>query len=191
MCDKIIVPDSYLNEVPVPPLTDEPLAKILLKVEIISVLELIEVDAIMTLQYKLSFKWMDTRISFQNLKGYDFLNTVGSNDARKIWHPKVVFFNNRDMEQTKVWNNKPVGGKLQNNSTFQYDEYSVITINRNGAYKTSTMTEIHNNHIYAGSENELLLARIYTTSFTCDFNMVLYPFDTQECNMIFTLKVYN
>ena len=90
MCDKIIVPDSYLNEVPVPPLTDEPLAKILLEVEIISVLELIEVDAIMTLQYKLSFKWMDTRISFQNLKGYDFLNTVGSNDARKIWHPNVV-----------------------------------------------------------------------------------------------------
>ena len=51
------------------------------------------------------------------------------------------------------------------------------------------MTEIHNNHIYAGSENELLLARIYTTSFTCDFNMALYPFDVQECNLIFVLKV--
>ena len=102
MCDKIIVPDSYLNEVPVPPLTDEPLAKILLEVEIISVLELIEVDAIMTLQYKLSFKWMDSRISFQNLKSYDFLNTVSSNDAGKIWHPKVMFFNTREMEQTKV-----------------------------------------------------------------------------------------
>ena len=50
MCDKIVVPDSYLNEVPVPPLTDEPLANILLEVEIISVQELKEVDAIMTLQ---------------------------------------------------------------------------------------------------------------------------------------------
>ena len=105
MCDKIIVPDSYLNEVPVPPLTDEPLARILLQVEIISVQELIEVDAIMTLQYKLSFKWMDSRISFQNLKAYDFLNTVGSYDARKIWHPNVVFYNTRDMEQTKVTTN--------------------------------------------------------------------------------------
>ena len=51
------------------------------------------------------------------------------------------------------------------------------------------MTEIHNNHIYAGNENELLLSRIYTTSFTCDFNMALYPLDVQECNMIFILKV--
>ena len=103
MCDKIIVPYSYLNEVPVPPLGDEPLARILLEVEIISVLELIEVDAIMTLQYKLSFKWMDSRISFQNLKTYDFLNTVGSHDAKKIWHPNVIFYNTRDMEQTKVF----------------------------------------------------------------------------------------
>ena len=62
------MPDSYLNEVPVPPLADEILANILLEIEIISVLELIEVDAIMTLQYKLSFKWVDSRISFQNLK---------------------------------------------------------------------------------------------------------------------------
>ena len=102
MCDKIIVPDSYLNEVPVPPLTDEPLANILLEVEIISVQELKEVDAIMTLQYKLSFKWKDSRISFQNLKSHDFLNSVGSYDAKKIWHPNVIFFNTRDMEQTKV-----------------------------------------------------------------------------------------
>ena len=102
MCDKIVVPDSYLNEVPVPPLTNEPLAKILLEVEIISVQELIEVDAIMTLQYKLSFKWMDSRITFQNLKSFDFLNTVATYDAQKIWHPNVVFFNTRDMEQTKV-----------------------------------------------------------------------------------------
>ena len=93
MCDKIVVPDSYLNEVPVPPLTNEPLAKILLEVEIISVQELIEVDAIMTLQYKLSFKWMDSRITFQNLKSFDFLNTVATYDAQKIWHPNVVFFN--------------------------------------------------------------------------------------------------
>ena len=100
------MPDSYLNEVPVPPLADEILANILLEIEIISVLELIEVDAIMTLQYKLSFKWVDSRISFQNLKAHDFLNTVGSHDARAIWHPNVIFYNTRDMEQTRVKKSK-------------------------------------------------------------------------------------
>ena len=96
------MPDSYLNEVAVPPEKHEELANIFLTVEIISVLELIEGDAIMTLQYKLSFKWKDTRISFQNLKTYDFVNTIGSNDYNKIWHPSAVFYNTRNMEQTKV-----------------------------------------------------------------------------------------
>ena len=73
--------------------------------------------------------------------------------------------------------------------TFQHDEYSVITIKRKGGYEKSTMTEIYNNHIYAGHDNDLLLSRIYTTSFTCNFKMALYPFDVQECNMIFIMKV--
>ena len=65
-------------------------------------LELSEVDAIMTLQYRLSFKWMDSRVRYRNLKSYEYLNTLGSIDAAKIWHPKVVFYNTRDMEKTKV-----------------------------------------------------------------------------------------
>ena len=102
-CDKIIVPDTYLNEVPVPPIQDEKLAKILLEIEIISVLELIEVDAIMKLKYQLTLKWMDDRISFQNLKTHNYLNTVGSNDAIKIWYPSLEFFNTQNVEQTEVY----------------------------------------------------------------------------------------
>ena len=79
---------------------------------------------------------------------------------------------------------------LNRSLTFQNDEYSVITINRKGAYEKSTMTEIYNNHIYAGRDNDLHLSRIYTTSFTCNFKMALYPFDVQECNMIFIMKVF-
>ena len=101
-CDKVVVPETYLNDVPVPPEKGEQLAKILLSVEVISILELSEVDAIMTLQYRLSFKWMDSRVRYRNLKSYEYLNTLGSTDAGKIWHPKVVFHNTRDMEKTKV-----------------------------------------------------------------------------------------
>ena len=74
------------------------------------------------------------------------------------------------------------------NSNFQYDKYSVITISRIGSYKRSKITEIYNNHVYAGHENELKLSRIYTTGFICHFEMALYPFDVQECNMIFIMK---
>ena len=86
-----------------PPIQDEKLAKILLEIEIISVLELIEVDAIMKLKYQLTLKWMDDRISFQNLKTYNYLNTVASKGASKIWHPSLEFFNTQNLEQTEVF----------------------------------------------------------------------------------------
>ena len=52
---------------------------------------------------RLSFKWMDSRVRYRNLKSYEYLNTLGSTDAAKIWHPKVIFYNTRDMEKTKVF----------------------------------------------------------------------------------------
>ena len=48
----MVVPETYLNDVPVPPEEGEQLARIKLSVEVISILELSEVDAIMTLQYR-------------------------------------------------------------------------------------------------------------------------------------------
>ena len=51
-CDKVVVPETYLNDVPVPPEEGEQLARIKLSVEVISILELSEVDAIMTFQYR-------------------------------------------------------------------------------------------------------------------------------------------
>ena len=71
----------------------------------------------------------------------------------------------------------------------QYDEDSTITINRNGTASNSPLIELQNNHIYDGDENELVLSRIYTTSFTCEYEMSMYPFDNQQCYMVFIMKV--
>ena len=72
---------------------------------------------------------------------------------------------------------------------FQYDAKSVITVEQNGAGDASPMDEIQNNFIYKGSENELILSRVYTTNFLCEFGLSRYPFDTQKCSMIFIMQV--
>ena len=63
---------------------------------------MIEVDAQMVLQYRITLKWKDSRVKFRNLKHDAFLNTVGTDDAAKIWYPKVVFYNTREKEKTEV-----------------------------------------------------------------------------------------
>ena len=52
---------------------------------------------------------------------------------------------------------------------FQYDSKSVLTVQQNGEGDASPMDEYQNNFIFEGSENELMLSRVYTTSFLCEF----------------------
>ena len=72
----------------------------------------------------------------------------------------------------------------------QYDEKSSMMINRTGSAIESPILNLYNNHIYGGDENDLILQRIFTEKFICEFQLQYYPFDTQVCDMIFTMQVY-
>jgi hypothetical protein len=71
----------------------------------------------------------------------------------------------------------------------QNDAKSSITVVRKGSYKISPSHELHNNHLYSGSENDIVISRVYQTSFICKFDMGYYPFDVQDCSMKFALQV--
>ncbi len=68
------------------------------------------------------------------------------------------------------------------------DDKSHATISRQGNFELSTFADLHNNHIYKGSENPLTIERVYSKDFICEFNMRAYPFDTQKCSAIFIMK---
>ena len=97
-----MVPNTYLTESPPPPMDDDMFANIFLSINVIEVLDLNENDAAMVLQYRMTLRWRDSRVKFRNLKKENFLNTVGREDAAKIWYPQIVFYNTREMEETKV-----------------------------------------------------------------------------------------
>ena len=103
-CDKISVPETYLSDIPPPPMADSLsfLADIFLSIEVIKVLNLVEVDESMVLKYRMTLRWKDSRLKFRNLKKENYLNTIGKDESSKIWYPKVIFYNTRDTEETKV-----------------------------------------------------------------------------------------
>ena len=37
--------------------------------------------------------------------------------------------------------------------------------------------------MFRGSENSILLSRVYSIQFDCEYNMAWYPFDIQTCNI--------
>ena len=71
----------------------------------------------------------------------------------------------------------------------QYDDKSVLAVEQNGTFASSGLGHLHNEREHKGIDNMLMLSRVYTTSFTCKFNMEHYPFDMQTCTMIFVPQV--
>ena len=71
----------------------------------------------------------------------------------------------------------------------QYDEKSFMYVTRHGNHSVSPIEEVHNNHLYSGSENELTISRVFATTFSCEFYLSYYPFDIQNCSMDFVLQV--
>ena len=65
----------------------------------------------------------------------------------------------------------------------------MVTVTRQGSFETPPLTELVNNHIFSGEENDIVTSQDYTTRFICSFNMQYYPFDKQECQMKFMLTV--
>ena len=72
---------------------------------------------------------------------------------------------------------------------FQLNDKDLITVSRHGGFVTTPLTEVVNNHIFNGRENDIMVLGDYTTRFICSFNMQYYPFDIQECRMTFMLTV--
>ena len=67
-----------------------------------SVLDIKEVKSTFNVQFVLSLKWRDPRITYQNLKEEDFLNKINLNEFEKIWRPVILFYNTEHRDKTKV-----------------------------------------------------------------------------------------
>ena len=71
----------------------------------------------------------------------------------------------------------------------QFDRHAIMTILRKGSFRTSPQENLHNNHLYDGSENYLSISRSYSVDFQCGYAMHYYPFDIQKCTMDLVLGV--
>ena len=176
-----------------------------------SVLDIKEVKSTFNVQFVLSLKWKDPRITYQNLKEEDFMNKINLDEFEKIWRPVILFYNTEHRDKTKVNQKHVKTGNLNEFFYFwspfsqcqkrlliktsknkicpkQVDSDSSIIVQRHSGYTTSPLAMLHNNHFFDGTQNDISIVRDYMTTFLCDFDMQWYPFDIQKCNMSFILQ---
>ena len=52
-----------------------------------------------------------------------------------------------------------------------------------GSSRTSPLSESTGALLYSGTENGLNLMKAYDLTFMCDFDLKMFPFDTQHCSI--------
>ena len=116
-----------------------------------------------TVRFLLTMEWYDPRISFRNLKEEKEENIISIEESCHLWLPSLYFKNSNFGQRTTT------------------DSETSFHVKRHGKHGNNPVTEIHEDYIYKGSENPMVLARYYTVTLTCGFELELYPFDHQEC----------
>ena len=129
-----------------------------------------EVESIFQVKYKLYFNWFDDRLTYENLKNDTDFNTFSPVEKRSIWTPELLFDNTEYILGTVV------------------DSHTYIAVRREGVSSEPSDTEYQIVQHFKGSENMLISSRTYNTRFLCNYNMAMFPFDIQKCNLIFKMK---
>lgn len=141
---QIFKPDStYLKDVPPEPSEGE-LAEVLITIDVLSILEISEVNSYIQLQLNIKLSWVDNRITMFNLKKDKDVNTLTMELRGQIWIPEIVFFNTQSKEESLN------------------DEKAFVTVERLGNFSVTDDSALSNAHVYQGAENPIAISRTYS-----------------------------
>ena len=112
------------------------------------------------------------RLEYHNLQQEDDQNKLNEGSKQRMWVPKPTFSNTAINEQVIIDVRSEVFIKSEGNFTYADEETADET------------------RIYKGSENPIFYTRSYSVSFLCDYDLALYPFDTQTCKIVLDLPVF-
>ena len=168
-CNLIVFKSSYSKGISPPPKKYSNINDVFIAVDIKKILKVDEIGEIMEIKFKLYLTWIDSRLTYRNLKKNPNLNVLQPDLQSSIWTPVILFSNTKYSDQTEL------------------DKKSLIRVlpHKNFMYKKSDMSENQNIYYFHGAENILELSRTYTVGFICTYDMALFPFDTQTCSMNF------
>ena len=174
-CKVIILEDGYNKNIPPTGKTkDERVvpADVSISITLMKVVEIEETDHSIHLQFQISMRWNETRVTYHNLKNQTSLNALTDDDVQKIWLPIIVYDNTDQKEVTRL-------GEYGNG-----EWATSVTVTREGRFTRSDIREVDEAEIFEGAENSLTMNQTYTWEFQCKYKLQRYPFDTQVLNQV-------
>ena len=158
-CQMLFMKDNYNKKIP-PSKFDEPIV-VDVSLAVKKILKLAEVDHTFSMKFRLILEWYDHRLVYYGLKKQRSSNIVQEEILSKMWIPYILFENseNNDLTVTK--------------------SYSDVFITREGNCTRVSDDFIEEKNIFSGHDNKITFQEIYSKAFDCEYQLQLYPFDTQ------------
>ena len=147
------------------PMYNETKHNVSLTIDIWDIVEINEKDGFYRCTILLTRKWIDQKVTFQNLQREEKRNLINPEDRSLLWKPWTMFKNIEDR------------GKYAQTDALQ--QWKVIP-NTNFSFKHADNTFLHNTYLFNGASNLISYEKSWTVEWLCDFKMQWYPFDTQS-----------
>ena len=124
---------------------------------------------------KINLKWYDSRLTFRNLKENKDDNQLNNEDIEKIWSPQLLFLHSN---QKRV-----IAGQISYGQIRDFSTTGIIRVLRLGLPQRNSLDELEEDLIYPGNENPMVMTNYISVMLGCQFQLEMYPFDIQKCNV--------
>ena len=170
-CKLVNIGNTYQKHITPPGRGGSGKVAVNVSMDLISIIDINEVDSIFQVQFTLYLSWLENRMSFNNLKNDTGQNILSPEKRNMIWFPKLLFLNTEYRPKVSL------------------SEYTQIMVKKQGGFQLSAATELENVQVYRSSENPLILSQFYNIQFLCNYEMHWFPFNIQKCTMILANQV--
>lgn len=165
-CNLFELSKNYMKNQSPPTSRNQTGIPVKVQVHIKNVYDLNELSMDFKVRLKLSLSWHDSRITFKNLKENEDENIMCLESSNQLWMPTLLFGNSNNDQRTVL------------------DDQSSLLVKSSSNHELNNLDILHQDYLFKGSENPLILSRFYTVNLKCDYDFRLYPFEEQTCPII-------
>nr|XP_027239124.1 uncharacterized protein LOC113830122 [Penaeus vannamei] len=166
-CGIVLFSGRYASHRPPPGRTYREVLYIQPHVHIVRFSKIDDINLAFYMEFEVHLTWTDRNLKFKNIKEEEDKNKLSTEEVASIWTPEIEFLNVNDGLLKKLKSN--------------------VYARQTGEAEPPDFNDAMMETIYLPSSVALVSKTFYSASFSCNFYLFSYPFDTQMCSVLIEL----
>ncbi|XP_076049639.1 uncharacterized protein LOC143030375 [Oratosquilla oratoria] len=163
-CKKLLTPEYYQSDLPPPSFTEGQALTMHIAIDVGNIRKFDTNAFSFALDLETTLVWYDQQVTYKNLKDRLNSNRLESS-VDELWTPRLSLF----------------GDGMSTSDLI--DRSFDLMVHKETRPMEDNDENANEDEMYSGRTNPLVSRRKVFATFSCNFDLTLYPFDTQHCNI--------